>query len=139
MTVVDDKTKEFQAALTDDGARRIQEALAGTTPELSIEVWENDVGAGWRPLIRGLDANLRDLDPDYRIGQVKEKFGGLRYYIDSFAEEHREEAYRLIRLAEEVSFRICENCGGPGERCNLNGYWVRTLCQHCQSELKRDS
>lgn len=115
-----------------------QEALEAPRPERSIEEWEGDVGKGWRPLIRGLDANLRDLDPDYQIGQIKEKFGGLRYYIDAITDEQRNEAYRLIHRAEDLSFSTCEECGGPGERCTIGAYWVKTLCPLCYRDLEDD-
>lgn len=38
------------------------------------------IDAGWYPIIARLDAQLATLDPDYELHQVKEKFGGLRYY-----------------------------------------------------------
>ena len=39
-------------------------------------------GAGWYPIITVLDAALAELDPDYEVQQVKEKYGTLRYYCD---------------------------------------------------------
>lgn len=38
------------------------------------------VDAGWYPLVIATDAELARLDPDYRVHQIKEKFGTLRYY-----------------------------------------------------------
>lgn len=38
-------------------------------------------GPGWYPLIVELDRELAALDPAYRVHQVKEKFGTLRYYF----------------------------------------------------------
>ena len=40
-------------------------------------------GRGWYPLLVELDEQLRQLLPDYEIHQVKEKFGGLRFYWGS--------------------------------------------------------
>lgn len=37
-------------------------------------------GPGWYRLLVELDTQLAALDPDYRVQQVKEKFGTLRYY-----------------------------------------------------------
>jgi len=112
------------------------EALSAPMPERSIEEWVNDVGAGWQPLVRGLDANLRELDPDYRIGQIKEKFGGLRYYVDAFTGD-TDEADRLVRAGEALSFKICEDCGAPGDTKAWNGFWVKTLCPYCV-QLRQD-
>lgn len=54
--------------------------------------------------------------------QVKEKFGGLRFYIDGGNDEH----YALINFAELLSYNTCEVCGKPG-KANRNG-WITTRC-----------
>lgn len=41
----------------------------------------DEVGAGWHPLIAQLHIDLLALDSDYRVSQVKEKFGELRVYF----------------------------------------------------------
>lgn len=115
-----------------DYGKRIQEALEAPMPERSIDEWVGDVGYGWALLVRRLDANLREIDPNYRIGQVKEKFGGLRYYIDAFdGDTDTDLANKLVRTAEDASFKICEDCGGPGDRCAWNGFWIKTICPLC--------
>lgn len=43
---------------------------------------------GWYPLLVELDKQLRALLPDYVICQVKEKYGGLRYYWEPGEEVH---------------------------------------------------
>ena len=98
-----------------------------------IDKWKDDVGLGWLPLIEVLDRQLRRLDPDYRIEQVKEKFGGLRYYITtSEGCTNTDSMYAIIDTIELLSFRICEDCGRPGEERG-NG-WIRTLCDECEGE-----
>jgi hypothetical protein len=44
--------------------------------------WGRWIGCerGWYPLIISTDAQLRELLPHYKIHQIKEKFGTLRYY-----------------------------------------------------------
>lgn len=54
--------------------------------------------------------------------QVKEKFGGLRFYVDNASPVHNQ----LINFAEALSYRTCEACGAPGEAYAIG--WVRTLC-----------
>lgn len=39
-------------------------------------------GPGWYPILARLDAQLAAIDPDYVVHQAKEKFGGLRYYVE---------------------------------------------------------
>ncbi len=39
-----------------------------------------DIGVGWWPIVIALDEQIAKQAPDYQIHQIKEKFGGLRYY-----------------------------------------------------------
>lgn len=57
------------------------------------------------------------------ILQVKEKFGGLRFYADN----RNTKSSNYIHFAETLSLRTCEECGAPGEPRNTG--WVKTLCQ----------
>ena len=54
--------------------------------------------------------------------QVKEKWGGLRFYVSN-SDDYIDGA---ISLAESLSLRTCEQCGAPGKP--RGGGWVRTLC-----------
>lgn len=60
--------------------------------------------------------------PQVEAVQVKEKFGGLRFYVDGGDDYTR----GLIAMAEDMSFRICEVCGKPGQL--RQGGWILTLC-----------
>ena len=60
----------------------------------------------------------------FEIVQVKEKFGGLRFYCHGGTEE----VHGAIHFAEQLSYRICEECGCPGELRTANRSWIRTLC-----------
>ena len=82
------------------------------------------VECGWVALI---DSTLRELAadcPESRIVQVKEKFGGLRIYLEDKTDET---AKAILRRAEESSLRVCEVCGAPGQRMATHG-WVRVRC-----------
>jgi hypothetical protein len=80
------------------------------------------VGPGWTPLLKGLLRQLFDKGWDGVVHQVKEKFGGLRFYIGNGSEE----IYRIISLYENKSREICEECGEPGMA--RGGGWIKTLC-----------
>lgn len=56
------------------------------------------------------------------VTQVKEKFGGLRFYVSTATDEQ----YGMIRLAEALSYNTCEICGSRG-RLGGNG-WFSTRC-----------
>lgn len=86
------------------------------------------VAPGWNLLIHELLSKLNEL-PDWDnkyIAQVKQKFGGLRFYVDF----HSDEIDSLILKAEGRSFLTCETCGAVGERRSRHG-WIYTACdQH---------
>ena len=54
--------------------------------------------------------------------QVKEKFGGLRFYVQAATDKH----YNFISFAESMSYRTCEDCGAPGK--TYTDGWHTTLC-----------
>jgi len=82
-----------------------------------------DVQVGWYPLIKDLINDLIKLGWNKQVCQVKEKFGGLRFYIN----EGSEEIHNRILNAEKLSYEICELCGEKGElRTKIR--WFTTLC-----------
>lgn len=87
---------------------------------------------GWYPLITELDKALVELDPNYTIHQVKEKFGGLRYYASSTSSV----AHDLIDEAERKSYTICELCGAPAQLMKTNSKypWYKTVCSACAGD-----
>lgn len=93
------------------------------------------VGEGWHPLLLALHERLTELDPGYLAGQVKEKFGGLRVYLDTPAPEG---ARAAIDLATAESTRTCEQCGAGGRRRARDGNpwtWIKTLCDEHAREM----
>jgi hypothetical protein len=90
-----------------------------------------ECGDGWFDLIYKLCEEIAALKPDdFEVFQVKEKFGGLRFYLVSGASD---EIHSLITKAEERSYHICENCGadvpnGPSKK----GGWISTKCEKCE-------
>ena len=82
-----------------------------------------DVQVGWYPLIKNLINELINLGWDKQVTQVKEKFGGLRFYINGGSDE----IYNKITEAEKLSHETCELCGKKGElRTKIR--WFTTLC-----------
>ena len=58
--------------------------------------------------------------------QVKEKFGGLRFYVNGADDK----VYGMINLAEQMSYKICERCGSTDGVTQTKG-WIYTLCKNC--------
>ena len=82
-----------------------------------------EVGLGWFPLIKDLITDLIELGWNKEVCQVKEKFGGLRFYINAATSE----AHKRISQAEIESMNSCEVTGKPGKLRTDIG-WYRTLC-----------
>ena len=89
------------------------------------------VGNGWLGIIQRLIETLISLGWNKQITQVKEKFGGLRFYIN----EGSNEIYERIVKAEKDSHEICETCGEKGNMRTDIG-WYRTLCNKHYEERK---
>ena len=81
-----------------------------------------DCPDGWLPLVEQLIQDLISKGWNKDLHQVKEKFGGLRFYTGGASDEMN----KLIEEAEKQSFKICELCGAPGEPTSTS--WIRTLC-----------
>jgi hypothetical protein len=86
-------------------------------------------GPGSVPILDELHAQLIELDPDYVLVQVKEKFGTLRVYTE-VDPAVRDRALELVAAAERRSAATCEDCGDPGT-LRENGRWDLTLCEVC--------
>lgn len=80
----------------------------------------NECDEGWSNLIDPL-IKLCD-EHNVTIVQIKEKFGGLRFYVNAAPLV----VHDAIFAAEQRSFYVCEKCGLPGTR--RGGSWIKTLC-----------
>ena len=89
-----------------------------------------DLRPGWETLVHTLCSILEfqikhlpeELRSNFYCAQVKEKFGGLRFYMTASALEME----GAITMAENMSLHICEECGKPGQR--RSGGYILTLC-----------
>ena len=96
------------------------------------------VGAGWYPILEALCANIQshidwrnrenETVPQVVVEQIKEKFGGLRFYYQGGDEQ----IHGMVRMAEAWADASCEECGAPGK--SRNGGWIRTLCDLHEAE-----
>lgn len=92
--------------------------------------WGMTCGDGWYEII---DELCEKLEP-YGVvaAQVKEKFGGLRFYLNAIPSEKWDEIHALVNKAERKSLETCEYCGKPGER--KGKMWVKTVCPECEEK-----
>lgn len=66
--------------------------------------------------------------PQVVIEQIKEKFGGLRFYYQG----GNDYISGLVTMAEHWAGHTCEECGKPGR--SRNGGWIKTLCDEHEAE-----
>lgn len=96
--------------------------------------------AGWYPIILDLDNKIGSIEPGYRVDQVKEKFGGLRFYYDQMSvnDDNRERVDKLVDAAEAKAYTTCEVCGVSDSTVTTSGpYWLKTLCTEHREKRTR--
>ena len=70
---------------------------------------------------------------DYRVVQVKEKFGGLRWYDEGAPSSIYRELQDVIDKYEELSYCTCRCCGRPATKISLG--WISPFCDRCAGKL----
>ena len=83
-------------------------------------------GPGWYPILARIEERLSELDPDYEVNQIKEKFGTLRFYWEGDIPN----GDVIVDEAEAESARTRELCGSVGHLRTRAG-WLKTLCDTC--------
>ncbi len=127
--------------------KRLQQKLYDKYPSIFVQkdlpmsqtcmCWGITCGNGWYRLLDTLCSNIvnhmKYQPPDDHLNdvqavQVKEKFGGLRFYYDGGDNVVR----GLVDMTESMSYYTCEDCGNPGVL--RKGGWLRTLCFKCNKK-----
>lgn len=110
------------------------------------------VGKGWWPILQALCSQIdahtkwrnntrkallkdnpykqkipKEVTP-VKVAQIKEKFGGLRFYYDGGDDT----IDGMVRMAEVWASCSCEECGKPGK--SRDGGWIKTLCDEHEAE-----
>ena len=100
----------------------------------------DDMPTGWRKrfgynLCEELSEvlNKHDFLDKYRITQIKEKHGCLRWYDFS----NFEEGYDIISKYEQMSGKICIDCGEDATVVSLG--WISPYCDKCAARLTNES
>jgi hypothetical protein len=106
------------------------------------------VSEGWWPILESLCSNIqshinwkKEQKEKYErgegceqveINQIKEKFGGLRFYYTGGDDT----ISGMVRMAECWADSSCEVCGAVGKR--RSGGWIRTLCDTHHRQSNKD-
>jgi len=96
-----------------------------------------ECGDGWYTILENLLEKINNIQNkfninnpsekmDIKITQIKEKYGGLRFYMGGATTE----IFNLIDEAEDLSYKTCETCGSIEDIGQTEG-WVVTICKKC--------
>ena len=98
-------------------------------------------GEGWWPILEALCGQIQhhidwknkqgNVVHQVTVAQIKEKFGGLRFYYSGGDDA----IDGMVRMAESWAARSCEECGAPGK--SRDGGWIKTLCDHHEAERQQ--
>ena len=130
--------------MTNDNYEVFVAKLESTYPKMFTQAYGGvAVGSGWYHIVEKLCSNIQshidwqqkiaeqcaklnkpvpEVATQVVVAQIKEKFGGLRFYYDGGDDYIR----GLVSMAEAWADVTCEQCGAPGTR--RSGGWLRTLC-----------
>lgn len=113
------------------------------------------IGPGWWPIVKSLcrqiqhhidwsngtrerllqnnpmNVKIPDAVEQVTVDQIKEKFGGLRFYYTGGDNK----IDGMVRMAESWAAHSCEECGAPGRP--RRGGWIRTLCDEHDAERQK--
>lgn len=113
----------------------------GESELVSPMYWGFQCGDGWYNIldvmlcrIQSYIDSVQKVNPEYpqpEFVQIKEKFGGLRAYINGGDDV----IFSIIAFAEQMSDRTCDVCGNVGKNRSFGGWYV-TLCEEHSAKYK---
>lgn len=70
---------------------------------------------------------------EYRVVQIKEKYGALRWYDNGAPTSIYHELQDIIYKYEEISAHTCIRCGKPATKISLG--WISPWCDNCANKM----
>ena len=127
--------------------QELQDKLVEKYPKIFVNIdktiyqscmaWGIECGDGWYKIIDNLCLIIQktsDEEGNEQVvaAQIKEKFGGLRFYVDGANKEQDEN----ITFAENLSNSTCETCGSMENVFQTDG-WIKTICKKCDEKQQK--
>lgn len=124
----------------------LEEKLCKAYPKLYVDFGKREsamfygisCGDGWYDIINELSNVIEQENNNgksIKAAQVKQKFGGLRFYVDFDSRDGLDQIYDAINKAEKKSMITCERCGKLGIWRN-NGGWITVTCdEHFKAKI----
>jgi len=89
----------------------------------------------WIPLVDELCTEIQKQcdEQGFQItcSQMKEKFGGLRFYVNYATDE----IWKLIDKCQKESMEICQECGCKNCNVSSTSDWITYLCDPCKLKV----
>lgn len=123
---------------------------------VKLEEWKGCVGEGWADILEDLWNKAVWIEAQFpavelHINQIKEKFGGLRFYYgwgpsdkavggdwDVSADIPVSMFTDAVWRAESKASHTCEDCGKDGTLRDERSSWWATLCDDCLAAREGD-
>lgn len=103
-------------------------------PQKTLMVFGIETGKGWKDVILSYLPKISEIVKEkkldnFRIVQIKEKFGSLRVYTNNSVQEIED----IIDEMEKECSTTCETCGSKEGKFRSNG-WMRVICDECENK-----
>ena len=91
-----------------------------------------ECGKGWDSIIEPLVRYVQHYNETHKkkkidIVQIKEKFGGLRFYTHGTTKK----LDAMVQAAENKAYQTCELCGSKEDIGQTADGWITTCCRKC--------
>lgn len=86
--------------------------------------WIDFLPSGWHELARKMIQECKIVFPDFKIYELKEKFGALRCYHNG-----PQEVDDITDRYENLTSKTCCKCGAPATKYSTS--WILPWCDKC--------
>lgn len=93
--------------------------------------WLDCIPPGWAELARKMIKRCKDLDSEYQIYDLKEKWGALSIFSNAATDV----ISNIEQQTEELSEKICCCCGQPATKYSTG--WVLPWCDECGKDEEK--
>lgn len=121
--------------------------FVNSSKEQMLKDWDGQYPVGWRGLAQHIAEKIEKLPFGVEVAQIKEKFGGLRFYYISYGygdniapkpnllKEEQEQFKNFIDKMEWASYLVCQDCGTTLNVKRRDSNWISTRCDKCFSSI----
>lgn len=92
--------------------------------------WRKSFGLAYMEELRS-DLIANNYLEEFRILQIKEKYGQLRVYTGAIPRDSK--VFDIIHKYERLSENVCMTCGKPAQIVEYCG-WLESICEDCWNE-----